>query len=93
MSAQTVAHAPTAGPVPAQETILEALGQLGFGFKSADLEYGRIGGTGQRLPFYQEIELTPAPQYAHQLNGIELTFLAGRHGGGPGRRQAAAAPT
>ncbi|MEV6176904.1 sporulation protein [Streptomyces sp. NPDC052015] len=63
-------------PLPAQEAILEALGQLGFGFRSADLEYGRIGGTGQQLPFYQELELTPAPQYAHQVNEIELTFLA-----------------
>lgn len=66
----------TVGPLPAQEAILEAFGQLGFGFKSADLEYGRIGGTGQRLPFYQEIELTPAPQYAHAVNEIEVTFLA-----------------
>ncbi|WP_405956540.1 sporulation protein [Streptomyces phaeochromogenes] len=66
----------TVGPLPAQEAILEALGQLGFGFRSADLEYGRIGGTGQQLRFYQEIELTPAPQYAHQVNEIELTFLA-----------------
>ncbi|MBQ0827547.1 sporulation protein [Streptomyces tagetis] len=66
----------TVAPLPAQEAILEALGQLGFGFRSADLEYGRIGGTGQQLPFYQEIELSPAPQYAHQVNEIELTFLA-----------------
>ncbi|WP_149181309.1 sporulation protein [Streptomyces sp. TRM49041] len=64
------------GPLPAQEAVLEAFGQLGFGFKSADLEYGRIGGTGQQLPFYQEIEMTPAPQYAHQVNEIEVTFLA-----------------
>ncbi|MFH9858926.1 sporulation protein [Streptomyces sp. NPDC017202] len=67
-------------PLPVQEAILEALGQLGFGFRSADLEYGRIGGTGQQLPFYQEIELTPAPQYAHRVNEIEVTFLA--HPGG-----------
>ncbi|MET8560856.1 sporulation protein [Streptomyces flaveolus] len=67
-------------PLPAQEAILEALGQLGFGFKSADLELGHIGGTGQQLPFYQEIELTPAPQYAHQLNELEVTFLAGPGG-------------
>ncbi|WP_105975516.1 sporulation protein [Streptomyces geranii] len=67
-------------PLPVQEAILEALGQLGFGFKSADLEYGRIHGTGQQLPFYQELELTPAPQYAHQVNEIELTFLAGPAG-------------
>ncbi|MCX4765590.1 sporulation protein [Streptomyces sp. NBC_01275] len=67
----------TVGPLPAQEAILEALGQLGFGFRSADLEYGRIGGTGQQLPFYQEIELAPSPEYAHQVNEIEVTFLAG----------------
>ncbi|MEU6678836.1 sporulation protein [Streptomyces sp. NPDC046925] len=66
----------TVGPLPVQEAILEAFGQLGFGFKSADLEYGRIGGTGQQLPFYQELELTPAPQYAHAVNEIEVTFLA-----------------
>ncbi|MFP8964876.1 sporulation protein, partial [Streptomyces nanhaiensis] len=70
----------TVGPLPAQEAVLEALGQLGFGFKSADLEYGRIHGTGQTLPFYQEIELTPAPQYAHAATEIEVTFLA--HPGG-----------
>ncbi|MET9760547.1 sporulation protein [Streptomyces sp. NPDC006372] len=63
-------------PLPVQEAVLEALGGLGFGFRSADLEYGRIGGTGQRLPFYQEIELVPSPQYAQQVNEIELTFLA-----------------
>lgn len=67
-------------PLPAQEAILEALGQLGLGFRSADLEYGHIRGTGQQLPFYQEIELTPAPHYAGQVNEIELTFLANRGG-------------
>ncbi|GAA2771952.1 sporulation protein [Streptomyces showdoensis] len=64
-------------PLPAQESVLEALGRLGFGFRSADLEYGRIHGTGQQLPFYQELELTPAPQYAHRVDEIEVTFLAG----------------
>ncbi|MDQ8708185.1 sporulation protein [Streptomyces sp. LHD-70] len=64
------------GPLPVQEAVLEAFGQLGFGFKSADLEYGRIGGTGQQLPFYQEVELTPSPAYAHAVNEIEVTFLA-----------------
>lgn len=70
----------TVGPLPVQEAILEALGQLGFGFKSADLEYGRIGGTGQQLPFYQEIELTSAPQYAHAMREVEVTFLANAGG-------------
>ncbi|MEN3584300.1 sporulation protein [Streptomyces sp. ZYX-F-203] len=66
--------------LPAQEAVLEALGQLGFAFRSADLEYGHIGGTGQRLPFYQEIELTPAPQYADRLQQLEVTFLASPEG-------------
>ncbi|QJT04801.1 sporulation protein [Streptomyces asoensis] len=66
----------TVRPLPVQEAVLEALGQLAFGFRSADLEHGRIGGTGQRLPFYQEIELTPPPRYAHAVTEIELTFLA-----------------
>ncbi|MBA2809641.1 sporulation protein [Streptomyces sp. KM273126] len=70
----------TVGPLPVQEAVLEALGRLGFGFKSADLEYGHIGGTGQQLPFYQEIELNPSPQYAHQISEIEVTFLAGPAG-------------
>ncbi|ANW16891.1 sporulation protein [Streptomyces clavuligerus] len=66
----------TVRPLPVQEAVLEAFGQLGFGFRSADLEYGRIGGTGQQLPFYQEIELIPAERYAHRMNEIEVTFLA-----------------
>ncbi|PSM41860.1 sporulation protein [Streptomyces dioscori] len=66
----------TVAPRPVQEAILEAFGQLGFGFRSADLELGRIGGTGQQLPFYQELELTPSPAYAHAVNEIEVTFLA-----------------
>ncbi|POX38601.1 sporulation protein [Streptomyces sp. Ru73] len=63
-------------PLPAQEAILAALGQLGYGFKSADLELGHIHGTAQSLPFYQEIELTPPPQHAHAVNEVEVTFLA-----------------
>ncbi|MGC5038823.1 sporulation protein [Streptomyces sp. DT190] len=63
-------------PLPAQEAVLEGFGELGFTFRSADLEYGRIGGSGQRLPFYQEIELLPPPGYAHRVSEIELTFLA-----------------
>ncbi|MFI7358967.1 sporulation protein [Streptomyces avidinii] len=70
----------TVRPLPVQEAVLEALGQLGFGFKSADLEYGQIHGTGQQLPFYQEIELIPAPTYAHRVKEIEVTFLASATG-------------
>ena len=46
-------------PLPAQQAILDAFIQLGFRFKSADMERGHIRGTRQRLPFYQEIEFFP----------------------------------
>ncbi|MFI1018020.1 sporulation protein [Streptomyces sp. NPDC020965] len=67
-------------PLPAQEAVLEALGQIGCVFTSADLEYGRIHGTGQRLPFHQEIELVPPSRYARPVREIEVTFLAGADG-------------
>ncbi|MGW8379901.1 sporulation protein [Streptomyces sp. ODS28] len=62
-------------PLPVQEAVLEAFGRLEYGFASADLELGHIGGTGQELPFYQEIELSPPPRYADAVNEIEVTFL------------------
>ncbi|MFE6776631.1 sporulation protein [Streptomyces sp. NPDC057702] len=64
------------GPLPLQEAVLEAFGQLGYGFVSADLELGHINGTSQSLPFYQEIELSPPPEHAHAVQEIEVTFLA-----------------
>jgi len=63
------------GPLSVQEAVLEALGQLGHEFRSADLELGHIHGTGQQLPFYQEIELAPPAQYSHAVGEVELTFL------------------
>ncbi|MFF2849113.1 sporulation protein [Streptomyces sp. NPDC058001] len=62
-------------PLPAQQAILDAFGQLGFRFKSADMERGHIRGTRQRLPFYQEIEFF-SPQQYRGLNQVELTFVA-----------------
>ncbi|NEE06149.1 sporulation protein, partial [Streptomyces sp. SID7499] len=62
-------------PLPAQEAILNAFRQLGFGFRSADMERGHIRGTRQRLPFYQEIEFVPPAQY-RGLHQVELTFVA-----------------
>ncbi|MFI8271813.1 sporulation protein [Streptomyces rubiginosohelvolus] len=64
------------GPLPAQEAILEAFGQLGYAFRSADLELGHIRGTGQQLPCYQEIEILPPAGHAHTVNEIEVTFIA-----------------
>jgi sporulation-control protein len=62
-------------PLPAQQALLDAFGQLGFGFRNADLERGHIRGTRQRLPFYQEIEFFAPSQY-RGLNQVELTFVA-----------------
>lgn len=80
-----VAHAADKGdidpvhvhPLPAQARILDALARLGFRFADADLEHGYIHGVHQTLPFYQEIEFHPAPQYAHAIEQVELTFVAG----------------
>ncbi|GHA81274.1 sporulation protein [Streptomyces termitum] len=62
-------------PLPAQQAILDAFLQLGFRFKSADMERGHIRGTRQRLPFYQEIEFF-APQQYRGLNQVEVSFVA-----------------
>ncbi|MFE1335708.1 sporulation protein [Streptomyces microflavus] len=62
-------------PLPAQQAILDAFGQLGFRFRSADMERGHIRGSRQRLPFYQEIEFVPPQQY-RGLHQVELTFVA-----------------
>lgn len=67
-------------PLPVQERILEAFARLGFGFKGADLEYGRLHGVPQTLPFYQEIEYFAAPQYAGGIREVELTFVASEYG-------------
>ncbi|MFB7374490.1 sporulation protein [Streptomyces sp. NPDC056222] len=62
-------------PLPAQQAILDAFLQLGFRFKSADMERGHIRGTRQKLPFYQEIEFFPPQQY-RGLNQVEVSFVA-----------------
>lgn len=64
--------------LPAQQAILDAFGSLGFRFKSADMEKGRIRGTRQQLPFYQEIEFF-APQQFRGLSQVELSFVADGH--------------
>jgi sporulation-control protein len=63
-------------PLESQDAVLDAFGQLGFHFKSADLEAGRIYGIRQELPFYQEIEFYPPSQFAGRINEVELTMVA-----------------
>jgi len=67
-------------PLPAQEQILAAFAALGFRFARADLEHGAIHGVRQSLPFYQEIEFYPPPQFAGAINEVEVTFVADPEG-------------
>ncbi|MFI6812416.1 sporulation protein [Nonomuraea sp. NPDC050328] len=64
-------------PLPSQRAILEALLDLGFRVKSADLEAGSLYGVRQELPFYQEIEFHPPAQAP--VGEIEITFVATPH--------------
>ncbi|MGP4026417.1 sporulation protein [Actinomadura sp. 3N407] len=63
-------------PLPAQERILSAFSNLGFQFRNADCEKGRIWGVHQELPFYQEIEFYPPGQFARGIKQLEVTFVA-----------------
>jgi sporulation-control protein len=63
-------------PLPAQERLLAAFAALGFQFRNADCEKGRIWGVHQELPFYQEIEFYPPAQYARGIKQIEVTFVS-----------------
>ncbi|WP_432868800.1 sporulation protein [Microbispora rosea] len=67
-------------PLPSQSRVLEAFLQLGFAFRSADLEAGHLYGVRQELPFYQEIEFYPPPRHAGVVGEVELTFVAGPAG-------------
>ncbi|QYN34736.1 sporulation protein [Pseudonocardia sp. DSM 110487] len=63
-------------PLPAQDRILAALAGLGFRFRNADCEKGRIRGMYQELPFYQEIEFLPPPRFAQGITQLEVTFVS-----------------
>ncbi|HYH32326.1 MAG TPA: sporulation protein [Pseudonocardia sp.] len=66
-------------PIPAQDSVLDAFGQLGFQFRSADVEAGRIQGVHQEIGFFQELEFFPPGRYAGRINQVELTFVTGPH--------------
>ncbi|MGY1829536.1 sporulation protein [Geodermatophilus sp. SYSU D01180] len=68
----------TVEPLPVQRTVIQALGGLGFGFRGADVEKGRLAGSD--LPFYQEVEFAPPSSLRRNINELEVTFLAGPQG-------------
>ncbi|MEV0250630.1 sporulation protein [Nocardia sp. NPDC050712] len=67
------------GALPAQHVLLEAIERLGFGLRSADVEFGRIYHSTQTLPFYQEIEFAGSHRYP-QLTQLEVTFVPNEQG-------------
>lgn len=66
-------------PLPSQAAVLDSLASLGFSFKNADLERGRLPRTRQTLPFYQEIEYR-SPRRYQGLNELELSMVTDQHG-------------
>lgn len=64
----------TVAPLPVQQAVLDALSGLGFRFRTADVEKGRLPGSD--LPFYQEVEFAPPTAYARRIHELEVTFLA-----------------
>ena len=63
-------------PVPAQHRILDAMSRLGFQFRSANLVKDRLDGADQQLPFFQEINFAPSPNFAKVFNEVSVSFLA-----------------
>ncbi|WP_106767055.1 sporulation protein [Paenibacillus faecalis] len=57
-------------PHPYTSVVLNAVSELGFRFKSATCEYHPRLGRG--LPFIQEIEFYPGPEYARRISELEL---------------------
>ncbi|WP_206791526.1 sporulation protein [Amycolatopsis sp. MtRt-6] len=62
-------------PLPAQKRVLDALSRIGFTFREAVLEQGRVDGARQQLPFFQEIRFTPSPRFASVFSQVAVTFL------------------
>lgn len=67
-------------PLPAQDQVMEAMHRLGFGLKKTDIEQGRLSGTRQEFPYYQELEFRASPQYHGRMNELELSFVADPQG-------------
>ncbi|MFD0772479.1 sporulation protein [Streptomonospora algeriensis] len=67
-------------PLPSQDRILEAFARLGFPLKHTDVEAGRLVGTRQEFPLFQEIEFGAAEHYAHEISEVEVSFVADPQG-------------
>ncbi|OLR91284.1 sporulation protein [Actinokineospora bangkokensis] len=66
-------------PLPSQERVLDAFGELGFQFRTADVEAGVLHGVPQVMGFFQELEFFPPHHLAGRVQQVELTFVATPH--------------
>ncbi|NUT94065.1 MAG: sporulation protein [Saccharothrix sp.] len=64
------------GPLPSQDKVLDAFGQLGFSFRGTDVEAGHLPGVPQEFGFYQELAFFPPARFAGRVDQVELTFVA-----------------
>lgn len=64
--------------LPSHEALVVGLSQLGFRLKGSDLERGRLSGS--PLPFYQEVEFSPADHFRGRMNELEVKFITDAQG-------------
>ncbi|PWW53730.1 sporulation protein [Actinokineospora spheciospongiae] len=67
------------GPLPSQNEVLDAFGQLGFSFRGTGVETGHLPGVAHELGFFQELEFVPPGQFSGRVDQVELTFVATAH--------------
>ncbi len=67
------------GPLPSQNKVLDAFGQLGFSFRGTGVEAGRLSDVPHELGICQELEFFPPAQFAGRVNQVGLTFVADAH--------------
>ncbi|WP_017626354.1 sporulation protein [Nocardiopsis chromatogenes] len=63
-------------PLPAQQAVLDAVAGLGFGLIETGMEHGSITGVRHELPYHQEFEFRPGPNYVSRMEELELAFVA-----------------
>lgn len=67
-------------PLDSQDAVLEAFGELGFHFKSTEVEAGHLYGVRQELPFFQELDFFPPSPFAGRVGEVELSMVASATG-------------
>ncbi|GAA2796530.1 sporulation protein [Crossiella cryophila] len=65
-------------PLPAQQQVLDAFGQLGFSLRGNGVEAGRVRGLPQELGSYQALTFRPPTRFADRIEQVELIFVASR---------------